>query len=300
VFDARAALSRLIGRIAYPAFMLFPVAALWVALREGASLSWAPYMMIAAAGLAVIVIERLCPYRHSWSPTAGEVVDDGAFMVFVQILLPLVLAWIVVWLTQRVLSNHGILLALWPASWPIWSQVLLKLATGDFLRYWLHRWSHEHAILWRLHAVHHAPRKLYSVNVFRFHPADKALQFLGDSLPFILLGVPPVVLAYYFVVYATSGFFQHSNCDLRLGWLNYLVSGPEVHRWHHSQLITESNHNYAHTLIVWDLLFGTYFWPRGQHVGRLGLLEDSYPTRFGAQLLAPFGRQPPGTNAATG
>ena len=58
-----------------------------------------------------------------------------------------------------------------------------------------------------------------------------------------------------------SGLFQHSNCDIRLGWLNYLVSGPEVHRWHHSKQIAESNANYAHSFVVWDLLFGTYFRP---------------------------------------
>jgi sterol desaturase/sphingolipid hydroxylase (fatty acid hydroxylase superfamily) len=220
-------------------------------------------------------------------------------MILVQILLPLVLGWTVVWLTQSLLFYGGFVLAIWPAHWPIWAQVLLKLSAGDLLRYWLHRWSHECPILWRIHAVHHYPRKLYSVNVFRFHPADKAVQFLGDSLPFILLGVGPVVLAYYFVIYATSGLFQHSNSDLRLGWLNYLVSGPEVHRWHHSRLIEESNHNYAHTLIVWDLLFGTYYWPHDADVGRLGLLGESYPARFFGQLLAPFKRPPPAIDAAS-
>jgi sterol desaturase/sphingolipid hydroxylase (fatty acid hydroxylase superfamily) len=245
----------------------------------------------------IVGIERLRPYRRTWTPSAADLVDDGAFMIVVQILLPLALGWIAVWLSQRLLSGSGFVLAIWPAQCPIWAQVLLKIATGDLLRYWLHRWSHEYPVLWRLHAVHHHSTKLYSVNVFRFHPADKTLQFLCDSLPFIVLGVGPTVLAYYFVVYATSGFFQHCNCDLRLGWLNYLVSGPELHRWHHSQLIEESNHNYAHTFIVWDLLFGTYYWPRGAHVGRLGLLDENYPARFGGQLLAPFGR-PPATGTA--
>jgi len=299
LLEAQTASSRLVGRAAYPAIMLLAVAALWVTLRAGGSLLWAPYAVVAAAALVILGIERLIPYRGQWRPTAGDLADDGLFMIVVQILVPLALGWIAVWLTQRLLRDGGFVLAVWPAQWPIWAQVLLKLAAGDFLRYWLHRWSHEHALLWCLHAVHHHPPKLYSVNVFRFHPADKALQFLCDSLPFILLGVGPVVLAYYFVIYATSGLFQHCNGDLRLGWLNYLVSGPEVHRWHHSQLVEESNHNYAHTLIVWDLLFGTYYRPRGVHVGRLGLLEEGYPARFGGQLLAPFRRPPRGNDAAS-
>ena len=278
----------LLQRIAYPGVMLAAVAALWLLLRAGAALLWAPYAVIALTGLLVLGIERVLPYRQNWRPAAADFVDDGAFMLVVQILLPLALSWIAVWLGQRVLSERGLVLAVWPRDWPIWAQVLLKLAAGDFLRYWLHRWSHEYPLLWRLHAVHHHTPKLYSTSVFRFHPADKALQFLCDSLPFILLGVGPTVLAYYFVIYATSGFFQHCNADLRLGWLNYIVSGPELHRWHHSQLVEESNHNYAHTLIVWDLIFGTYYRPRDAQVGRLGLLQQRYPARFAGQLLAPF------------
>jgi sterol desaturase/sphingolipid hydroxylase (fatty acid hydroxylase superfamily) len=171
--------------------------------------------------------------------------------------------------------------------------VLLKIAAGDVLRYWLHRWSHEHGVLWRLHAVHHQPRKLYAANVFRFHPLDKALQFLGDTLPFILLGVGPETLAYYFVVYATGGFFQHSNLDVRYGWLNYLVVGPELHRWHHARRIAESNANYAHTFALWDLLFGTYRRPADRQVGELGLLDDHYPSDFLRQLWAPARRPTP-------
>lgn len=296
--EAQTAASRLLGRVAYPTVMLLAVAAFWAVLRAGGSLLWGPYAVVAGAALVILVIERVIPYRRQWRPGAADLADDALFMLVVQILLPLALAWAAVWLTQRLLRDHGLVLAVWPAAWPIWAQVLLKLASGDLLRYWLHRWSHERAPLWRLHAVHHHPPKLYSVNVFRFHPADKALQFLCDSLPFIILGIGPDVLAYYFVVYATSGFFQHSNADLRLGWLNYLVSGPELHRWHHSQLVEESNHNYAHTLIVWDLLFGTYYRPRDAEVGRLGLIEQDYPARFAGQLLAPFRRPPPGSDAA--
>jgi sterol desaturase/sphingolipid hydroxylase (fatty acid hydroxylase superfamily) len=141
--------------------------------------------------------------------------------------------------------------------------------------------------------VHHAPEKLYTTNVFRFHPAEKSLQFLCDTLPFMLVGIGAEVLGYYFVFYAVSGLFQHSNCDLRLGWLNYLVSGPEVHRWHHSRRIAESNNNYAHSFVVWDLLFGTYFRPRDRAVEDLGLRSSDYPHRFLAQLVAPFARGAP-------
>lgn len=115
--------------------------------------------------------------------------------------------------------------------------------------------------------------------MFRFHPLEKALQFLCDTLPFMLVGIGPEVLGYYFVFYAVSGLCRHSNCDLRLGWLNYLVSGPEVHRWRHSRRIAESTCNYAHSFVVWDLIFGTYFRPHDRAVEELGFHTRPNGTR---------------------
>ena len=162
------------------------------------------------------------------------------------------------------------------------------LLSADFLRYWLHRAAHEISWLWRFHALHHSPGKLYWLNVGRFHPVDKGLQFLLDALPFILLGVGEDVLAIYFVFYAVNGFFQHSNIRLRFGWLNYLVSSAELHRWHHSQSKLESDRNYGNNLIVWDLLFGTRFLPEDRQVGDLGLTTKDYPETFWWQMIEPF------------
>ena len=288
--DPAAARTRPAQWLFYPVVMAGAIALAWGLQRAGLPLGIAAYLAVAASGLAVFFGERLIPYRLDWSPTGPELLDDGLFLMIVQVLLPLGLTWLAVRLTQGALSAAGLTLHLWPRAWPLWAQVVLKIATGDFLRYWLHRWSHEHGPLWRLHAVHHHPRKLYAVNVFRFHPLDKALQFLGDTLPFILLGVGPDVLAYYFVVYATGGFFQHSNLDVRYGWLNYLVVGPELHRWHHSRRVAESNANYAHTFVFWDLLFGSYRRPVDRQVDELGLVDDGYPSGFLPQLWAPAQR----------
>ncbi|MEM7537661.1 MAG: GH3 auxin-responsive promoter family protein, partial [Chloroflexota bacterium] len=148
--------------------------------------------------------------------------------------------------------------------------------------------SHNSEFLWRLHAVHHSPEKLYWLNVGRFHPLEKAIQFLFDALPFILVGVSEEVLSLYFVFYAINGFFQHCNIELRFGFLNYIISSPELHRWHHSRLIHESNSNYGNNIIIWDLLFGTRYFPKDAHVKELGLINNRYPDTFQAQLKTPF------------
>src|SRR6188508_2149942 len=279
--------------LAYPS-VIAGALLLLAALRDAeASLAWAPYVAATIAGICVVAAERFIPHRSEWQPRGTDLVDDALFLALVQLLLPLALTWTVAWLAQSWILEQSARLAIWPNEWPIIAQLALKIVAGDFLRYWLHRAAHTWTPLWRLHAIHHAPEKLYTTNVFRFHPAEKALQFLCDTLPFMLVGIGTEVLAYYFVFYAVSGLLQHSNSDLKLGWLNYVVSGPEVHRWHHSRHVAESNNNFAHSFVVWDLLFGTYFRPRDRAVEDLGLRSRDYPRRFAEQLSAPFARGAP-------
>lgn len=272
----------------YPALMIGALAALWALLHAGAALTWAPYAAVALVGPLVLLSEYIIPYRRDWRPSIGDFARDGVFMAITQVVVPLALTWVVALTLQSIIAQNGWRLEVWPHAWPIAAQLALKVIAGDFLRYWLHRAAHTWTPLWRLHEVHHHPQKLYTTNVFRFHPFEKVLQFTLDTLPFILLGAGSELLAYYFVFYAISGLFQHSNIDVRLGWLNYVFSGPEVHRWHHSRLIAESNNNYAHSFVVWDLIFGTYFRPRDRQVESLGLLDESYPRHFLGQMTAPF------------
>ena len=210
-------------------------------------------------------------------------------MVAVQMVLPQLLGLVVALTLLDSLETLALpMVRLWPRALSVWLQVALMLVVAELLRYPLHVAAHNTKTLWRLHAVHHSPKKLYWLNVGRFHPAEKALHYTLDTLPFLLVGVGPEVVALYFVFYAVNGFYQHSNVDVRYGPLNYLVSGPELHRWHHSKQIDESNRNYGNNLIVWDLVFGTWFLPRDARVGDLGLLNRDYPPDFVGQMTAPL------------
>ncbi len=274
----------------YPGVMLISLAIYYGAIGAGIDLALSSYIAAIVGGFGLITLfELLLPYRREWLPRWSEVRTDFVFMVLIQILLPFLLSILTVTYLVRAVDAQGWSLAgWWPHELPVWVQMLLMMFAADFLRYWLHRASHTYIPLWRLHAVHHSVQKLYWVNVGRFHPFDKSLQFLCDALPFILLGVKEEVMTLYFVIYAIKGFFQHSNVDTKLGWFNYLISGPELHRWHHSKTIKESNTNYGNNVIVWDILFGTYFLPKDREVGELGLLNRDYPMGFLAQLKAPF------------
>tara|TARA_Y100000588_G_scaffold31338_1_gene30621 strand:+ start:763 stop:1659 length:897 start_codon:yes stop_codon:yes gene_type:complete len=247
------------------------------------------YIPIVFGALIITFLEHKVPYRRAWLPNISDTKNDLTFIVLVQVLLPRLLSFFIAVTLLGYLKTKGVTLEThWPHHYPVFVQASLMVLLADFLRYWLHRASHEWYPLWRLHAVHHSPHKLYWVNVGRFHPIEEVIQFLFDALPFIVLGVADEVLAIYFVFYAINGFFQHCNIELRLGFLNYVISGPELHRWHHSFIPREANNNYGNNLIIWDLLFGTRFFPKDRETEMLGLKNRQYPLDFINQMRTPF------------
>ncbi|MEQ8651500.1 MAG: sterol desaturase family protein [Kiloniellales bacterium] len=274
-----------VRRLLYPATLCGGLLFFVWSLDSGVAAPFAAYHAVLLGGGVVVIAELLLPYRGSWQPRGRDLSGDLFYLFGVQVALPAGLSAALLLLAAELPSSG---LDLWPQAWPLAAQVLLLLLLADLARYWLHRASHAQPLLWRLHAVHYAPQGLHALNVGRFHPLEKLLQFGVDSLPFLLLGAAPEVLAAYLVFYAINGFLQHCNVDLRLGWLNWIVSGPELHRWHHARRPALSDHNFGNNLILWDLVFGTRWLPRGAAVGALGLRNPAYPRDLLGQTLAPF------------
>ncbi|MHA1565937.1 MAG: sterol desaturase family protein [Alphaproteobacteria bacterium] len=274
---------------AYPALMIGAYVLFTWFHATGSPLLFSSYLSVLVAGFGIVLHETFAPAREEWRPNRADLRHDGLFLTLVQVALPAALKAFALLLILG-LAGSGVapFATYWPHNAPTLLQILIMVVIAELFRYWIHRLLHVVAPLWQLHAVHHASDKLYTINVGRFHPFDKSLQFLGDTLPFLLLGLSPEVFAAYFVLYAINGFYQHSNADIRLGPLNWIIAGPELHRWHHSANISEANANYGNNLIIWDVLFGTRFLPKNRQVGRIGIGNPQWPDGFLAQLLAPF------------
>ena len=284
-------LSTAVAWLAYPVVMTV-VFVLFAWLRaRGASLILSTYVPVLVAAGLVTALEMAFPYRVEWRPPSTEIKTDLAFMTVVQLAFPPLVGFVFVYaLIGPARALQLPIAVIWPHGWPIWIQAVLMILVVDFLRYWLHRAAHENDTLWRLHAVHHSVEQLYWLNTARFHPLEKTLQMCLDSLPFLLMGVDARVLSVYYIAYAANGFFQHCNIRLRYGVLNFIVGSAETHRWHHSRLPAEANANYGNTVIVWDLLFGTWYLPPGRDIADLGLHERDYPKSFLSLMRAPFTR----------
>jgi sterol desaturase/sphingolipid hydroxylase (fatty acid hydroxylase superfamily) len=262
----------------------------WATLRRfGIGPGLSAYPSIAAGLMLIVLLEKWIPYRGEWRPMARELGTDWIYHALVQAALPAALGLVVSTTLAREAGARPLVLgAPWPHGASLAAEFLVMLLLADGFRYALHVTAHRFSLLWRLHAVHHAPAKLYALNVGRFHPLERTLQYMAETLPFALLGVREEVLALYVLFHSLHGFFQHANIDVHLGVLNYVLSGPELHRWHHSRIRRESNANYANHLAVWDVLFGTYHLPAGEAVSELGLRNPDYPQTFRDQLRTPF------------
>jgi sterol desaturase/sphingolipid hydroxylase (fatty acid hydroxylase superfamily) len=241
--------------------------------------------------LAIILAERLYPYHERWLHSHADIATDAAHTVGVGLITAFaspasVAAGVAIagWLSQQVGSE------IWPVHWPLLAQIFLALLVGELPGYWVHRWQHAWDGLWRFHSVHHSPPRLYWLNAGRFHPVDILSTYVPTYLLLVALGCSAEILAYFGVVTALHGLFQHSNMQLRLGPLNWIFSMAELHRWHHSRTMEEANTNFGQTISVWDWVFGTRYLPADSEPPRdIGIADlPDFPMTWWAQIAAPF------------
>jgi len=253
-------------------------------------------LLLSGITLAVIVIvsvfERVLPEHEQWNVSQQDVPTDllhGAVsMVFIPEMLKLGLRIALLGVAIRLTEAAGG--SLWPHHWPLLLQLIPALLISQFFEYWAHRLLHEVPALWRFHATHHSPGRLYWLNAARFHPVDAGLLFTVAMTPLLVLGAGPEVLVLFTVWVSVHGMFQHCNIRLRLGPLNYIFSMAELHRWHHSLVLEEANSNYGNNILFWDLVFGTVHYPRDRSASsQIGLRDlPEFPGDYLGQVLSPW------------
>lgn len=247
--------------------------------------------VLLASAIVIFTAERLWPHHLSWNCSHRDVLVDIGHAVSVVIasqatlfVVPKLLAPI----ADRIASLGTA--ALWPSDASLLLQLPLALLAAELFQYWSHRLSHTWEPFWRLHATHHSAPRLYFFNAARFHPLDIVVDTTAGLIPLTLLGTPHKVMVLFALATAVLGYLQHSNVHVTLGPLNYLFSMAELHRWHHAKNLAEANTNYGSNLILWDLVFGTFFWPRDRKPPvSIGIPDlDAFPETYWAQLASPF------------
>lgn len=247
----------------------------------------------AAAVAALLLLERTIPYEGRWLEPDGETANDIAHtlltkgLVQIAALLEAVFPMLTAGLLQPIAALQ---FSVWPSSLPMAAQVALAVTIAEFGLYWTHRVAHEKLFFWRFHALHHSVTRLWVVNTGRFHVVDSLFKVALSQIPLYLLGAPLQVFWWLGAVTAFMGILTHCNVDMKTGLFDYMFSTPRLHRWHHSQEIREGNTNYGENIVVFDLLFGTYFNPDRPSSTDIGI-KGQIARGFLAQLAQPFTKE---------
>ncbi|MFT5822521.1 MAG: sterol desaturase/sphingolipid hydroxylase (fatty acid hydroxylase superfamily) [Crocinitomix sp.] len=235
-------------------------------------------------------LEIKFPFQKKWNISKGDVGSDLIRTFFVlpiasklaELLLPVLLYYPLIYLTKQF---SGTVLN---PEWGIVVNLIIALLLSELCYYWMHRLSHQNKRLWRLHAVHHGAERVYWANSGRFHFIDAFLGSLTYFLPLVLLGASEEILVLVLTISTVTGMLEHVNINFKAGILNYIFNTAELHRWHHSEKIHESSSNFGKVLVVWDLIFGSYLWPKDRMIERVGIEEEKVPVDFLTQITYPF------------
>lgn len=276
----RGLLHRVRRVVTYPALLGANAGAVGWAIATEASLESVTFVALLGSLVVLFALEWLVPHRRQWHPNAREVVRDaiyfgmnGALDVAVKMGLAVAVASIGAW-------NNGLSFLV---------GLPLAILVADFAGYWMHRFGHA-GWLWKVHGVHHAPDKVNTWNNNTINFVNTLYGGLAKTLPLALLGFSADVVIVASFVLTLQSFAVHANIDVKLGWLGWLVMGPQHHRLHHSTVVSEAG-NFASAVTLWDILFGTLVYGDDREPAEVGVEQPETfpaPTDLLRNQLHPF------------
>lgn len=234
------------------------------------------FAAIAGSAAAFLALERRFPYDPGQRAFRTGFVTDLLFYGLVQ-------SWLLGVVIGRLIAaldaGSGLSRLRLLADWPLLAQVALFVVSHDLYIYLFHRLQHRSRFLWRFHEAHHSVPEVDWLSGVRSHPVEILVNQTVEFAPIVLLGAAPEVPVLKAAISAIWGMFIHSNLDVRLGRLQLVINGPEMHRWHHTNVPGAHGKNFSTKLAIWDWLFGTALFPdpTRRKAGPYGLGGGPFP-----------------------
>lgn len=242
------------------------------------------FVVILISASLIIYAEKKFPYVKGQKLFRKGFFNDFILYTVVQSYVAgVIIAWFIEFLgTYTIFRNVSLF-----KDTPIWLQCLIFFLTHDFYIYWFHRLQHKSKILWRIHEAHHSSHEVDWLSGSRSHIIEILINQTVEFAPIVLLGAAPEVALFKGSIDAVWGMYIHSNINIQSGRLQYIVNGPEMHRWHHANEEQAIDKNFSTKLAMWDWIFGTAYFPKGRQPKHYGLTKN-YPQTFIGQLFHVF------------
>jgi sterol desaturase/sphingolipid hydroxylase (fatty acid hydroxylase superfamily) len=170
---------------------------------------------------------------------------------------------------------------------PLWVQGAIAIVIGDFIGYWTHRWHHTRQ-LWDYHAVHHSAEIVDWLTAVRLHPVNDIISRVMQASPLLILGISPIAVEFYVPFLSSYVALIHANISWTYGPFRYVLASPAFHRWHHTMDEEGWGKNFAGLFPIYDVIFGTFYMPRGRQPKNFGLYGETITENFMDQLIYPF------------
>lgn len=246
-------------------------------------LTWWTSFIVGLVAVLLVVLERLIPYTQGQQFLREGVISDFFWYSIVQ---SYVLGLVIFGALEYVDEFTSI--ARWTGirDLPIVVQLLIFLVTHDFYIYWFHRFQHNSRMFWRVHEAHHSTKAVDWLSGSRSHSLEILINQTVEFAPIVLWASPEVALLKG-CLDAVWGMYIHSNVDVRSGVIQYVINGPEMHRWHHATDDVAHNKNFSTKLAIWDWMFGTAYLPRQRKPSAFGLGEQ-FPRNYFKQHSYAF------------
>ena len=218
-------------------------------------LTWWTSCIVGLSAVLLIALERLIPYTKGQRLLREGLISDFFWYSVVQnYVLGLVIFGALAYVDDYTSVER------WTAirNLPIVVQVLIFLVAHDFYIYWFHRFQHGSRVFWRIHEAHHSTKDVDWLSGARSHSLEILINQTIEFAPIVLLASPEVAILKG-CIDGIWGMYIHSNINVRSGVLQYLINGPEMHRWHHATDDEAHNKNFSTKFAIWDWLFGTAY-----------------------------------------
>ncbi|WP_252177887.1 sterol desaturase family protein [Endozoicomonas sp. 4G] len=153
---------------------------------------------------------------------------------------------------------------------------LIYMLVSDFAYYVGHTAAHKFPLLWEIHALHHSPRTMTPLTLYRVHPLNfmfgglvrssiagsmmglLLFLFMGKVEVYTILGIS--FLSFLFRMAGSN--LRHSHIWVSWGHvLNHIFISPAHHQIHHSSRIKHWGKNNGQVFAIWDWMFGTLVLP---------------------------------------